>query len=190
VTDDGGVSRTTSRAVTASMSAEETPPAMGGHPGFYVWGTTQWHVTVNADPSWTHARAYRIVVQSDEPIVNLQQTATGGASPLVSLPTNGILQGTLLRGSIDFSFATPRSRVLTLDLWLDADGDGSMERKAELVHLGANMVPPNHPAIFPPLAIGLPAFASPPLTPSLNYQLGRVRGDFFDWIIDIRALGG
>ncbi|MDD5264766.1 MAG: PKD domain-containing protein, partial [Candidatus Bipolaricaulis sp.] len=190
--DTGGASRSTTKAVAvgAPSSGPETPPAMDGHLGFYVWGTTRWHVSVNADPSWSSPHAYRIQIYSDEPIADLQQTATGGAQPLGSLPTNGTLEGTLANGCIDFSFATPQSHVLTLNLWLDTDGNGTLEREARLVHLGANMVWPDHPAIFPPLAIGLPAFASPPLTPSQNYQLGRVRGDSFDWIIDIRTLGG
>jgi len=79
-------------------------------------------------------------------VEDLRQAAAGGAAPLAPLPTNGTMEGTLALGSIDFSFATPQSSVLTLGLELDINGDGNLEKEPLLVHLGANMVSPLTPA--------------------------------------------
>ena len=193
VTDNGGATGHVSRLVT--VSAPEVPPAMGTTGGIYVWGVTRWHVTVNADATWSNPRAYRVAISSDAPFTGLQQAVAGGASPLASLPGDGrdaVLAGTLGTGSIDFSFGTPNSTTLTLDLYLDENGDGTLERDALRVHLGASMVSPVVSSTFPPLLIGLPQFSSPPLTPSLNYRLGRVHAtlDIILWVTDIRTLGG
>ncbi|MCK4681701.1 PKD domain-containing protein, partial [Candidatus Bipolaricaulota bacterium] len=68
VSDNQGLTHTTSRTVVISSSAPPPPwggatggePPMGGTPGIFVWGTNTWHITVNAGAHWTSAHSYRL----------------------------------------------------------------------------------------------------------------------------------
>jgi len=199
VTDNEGASDTESKSFYVSLTGEGIPgrPDMGGQPGIYVWGDHRWHVTVNSDPSWTGPHPYRIVI-STVPVEDFEQAVEGGAVPLAPFPppleSNGYqrtFEGEITNGRIDFSFAVPTSTTLFLSLQLDIDSDGRLEESASFIYLGDRMVNPTSRII--PLIIGLPAGASPPLVPSMDYRLGRPMrppAEDIDWITTIRALEG
>jgi PKD repeat protein len=182
VIDDDGLSSTTTRAIVVS-SGGGTPiggePPMGRTPGFFVWGTDSWHITVNAGAGWVAPRGYRIELRTDGSFQNVGQTTDSGsgAPPVAPMgvlpaPTEGgkslIYEGSLQIGSIDHTFRIPASQSMWLHLQLDVNGDGELETSSGFVHLRYSMVnPPTSPFV-----VGLPSGSTAELTPRLDFRIG------------------
>ncbi len=173
VIDNDGLSSTTTQPIVVS-SGGGAPP-MGSIPGFFVWGTDSWHVTVNAGAGWAGLRDYRIELRTDGSFQNVGQTSgSGQAAPMGVLPapTEGgktlVYEGSLQSGSIDHTFRIPDSQSMWLNLQLDIDGDGNLETSSSFVYLRYSMVnPPTSPFV-----VGLPSGSSAELTPSVDFRIG------------------
>jgi PKD repeat protein len=182
VIDNDGLSSTTTQPIVVS-SGSGTPiggePPMGWTPGFFVWGTDSWHITVNAGAGWAGSRNYRIELRTDGSFQNAGQTTDSGsgAAPVAPLgilptPTEGgktlIYEGSLQTGSIDHTFRIPGSKSMWLHLQLDIDGDGELETSSGFVRLRYSMVnPPTSPFV-----VGLPSGSTAELTPRLDFRIG------------------
>ena len=150
---------------------------MGATPGFFVWGTDSWHITVNAAANWSGPRSYRIELRTDGSFQDVGQTSdsdSGSAAPMGITPTPTeagktlIYEGSLESGSIDHTFRIPDSQSLWLHLELDLDGDGERESSPGIVYLRYSMVnPPTSPFV-----VGLPGGSTAELTPSLDFRIG------------------
>jgi PKD repeat protein len=182
VIDNDGLSSTTTQPIVVS-SGGGTPiggsPPMGSTPGFFVWGTDSWHITVNAGAGWVGPHNYRIELRTDGSFQNVGQTTDSGpgATPVAPLgilptPTEGgrtlIYEGSLQTGRIDHTFRIPDSQSMWLHLQLDVDGDGDLETSSSFVYLRYSMVnPPTSPFV-----VGLPSGSTAKLTPSLDFRIG------------------
>ncbi len=182
VIDNDGLSSTTTQPIVVS-SGGGTPiggePPMGSIPGFFVWGTNSWHITVNAGAGWVGPHNYRIELRTDGSFQDVGQTTDSGsgaapAAPMGILPTPTeggktlIYEGSLQTGSIDHTFRIPDSQSMWLHLQLDIDGDGDLETSSGFVYLRYSMVnPPTSPFV-----VGLPRGSTVELTPSLDFRIG------------------
>jgi PKD repeat protein len=180
VIDDDGLSSTTTQPIVVS-SGGGTPiggePAMGSTPGFFVWGTNSWHITVNARAGWVGPHDYRIELRTDGSFQDVGQTSDSGPGQVAPMgifptPTAGgktlIYEGSLQTGSIDHTFRIPDSQSMWLHLQLDIDGDGDLETSSAFVYLRYSMVnPPTSPFV-----VGLPSGSTAELTPSLDFRIG------------------
>jgi len=205
VSDNQGLTHTTSRTVVISSSAPPPPwggatggePPMGGTPGIFVWGTNTWHITVNAGAHWTSAHSYRLEFRTDKSFSGVNQATSGGVVPLgvIPTPTEGgktlIFEGSLQNGSVDYTFTAPESGSIWMSLKLDIDGNGTLDESPSFVYLRTFMVHP--PQV--PFVVGLQKGDSGPLVPSINFRIGTaltyttsVR--FIMWLTDIATLEG
>ncbi len=181
VQDNDAATDSTSRTIIVSGGGG-TPggePPMGSIPGFFVWGTNSWHITVNAGAGWVGPHNYRIELRTDGSFQDVGQTTDSGsgmapASPMGILPTPAeggktlIHEGSLQTGSIDHTFRIPDSQSMWLHLQLDTDGDGDLETSSGFVYLRYSMVnPPTSPFV-----VGLPSGSTAELTPSLDFRIG------------------
>ncbi len=202
VVDNDGLSSSTTQPITVSAGGTSPggEPPMGSTPGFFVWGTDSWHVTVNAGAGWAMPHSYRIELRTDGSFQNVGQTSdTGGgqAAPMGVVPTPTeagkvlIYEGSLQTGSIDHTFRIPGSQTMWLRLELDIDGDGELERSSSFVYLRYAMVnPPTSPFV-----VGLPDGSTAELTPSLNFKIGNAisytaTARFVYWTTTISNLEG
>ena len=78
------------------------------------------------------------------------------------------LEGKVEASAVTYTFQVAGSSSIYMDLALDTDGDGYVNRSTGFVRLGQSMVtaPRN------PLVIGKPDGYFGALTPNLNYKLG------------------
>ena len=196
VTDDDGdsASADTSLSVTNPGGPAPSFPPIDVGPGIYVWGTDAWHITVKGDPAWTTHHAFEVGFSSDQPLTSWTQSVGGGASPVTGLPSksqrySGNLTGAVTNGTVDIAFSAPNSETLSMRLKFDFDGDGRLDQDADFVFLVVDNRAVHPPLV--PLLIGLPRdSSSPPLTPSMNYRLGKldVRADppIVRWLFNVR----
>ncbi|MDD5219154.1 MAG: PKD domain-containing protein [Candidatus Bipolaricaulis sp.] len=175
VTDGTGLQNSTTQMITvASTPAPSGTPVMGTTPGFFIWGTDTWHVTVNAGSGWSAARAYRIELRTDGVFSTVNQTATTGVAPmgLVPTPTTGnktlIFEGTLKTGNVDYTFTVPGATSLWFSLKLDADGNGTLDSTPSFIYLRAAKVRP----VVTPFVVGLPSGYTGDLVPSIDFRIG------------------
>jgi PKD repeat protein len=184
VIDNDGLSSTTTQPIVVT-SGGGTPiggaPPMGWTPGFFVWGTDAWHITVNAGAGWAGPRNYRIELRTDGSFQDVGQTTDSGSggAPVAPLgilptptPTEGgktlIYEGSLQTGSIDHTFRIPNSKSMWLHLQLDIDGNGQMETSSSFVYLRHSMVnPPTSPFV-----VGLRSEGAVALTPGFDFWVG------------------
>ncbi|MCI2425401.1 PKD domain-containing protein, partial [Candidatus Acetothermia bacterium] len=173
------------------------PPTMVGIPGFFVWGTDRWNITINAGTGWTIPRRYRIEVQTDGTFHDVARTLPPGVAPvgIVPAPIDGgkrlIFEGDLITGLLTYSFTVPNSETIWMRLQLDIDGDGRLDESSRFIYLGPRMVRPPHT----PFVVGLPDGHPGPLVPTLNFRIGTAITytavmRFIIWITTIHALGG
>jgi len=179
VIDNDGLSSSVTQPIVVSSGGTSPggQPPMGSTPGFFVWGSNSWHVTVNAGAGWTGPHDYRIELRTDGSFQNVGQTSDSGsgqAAPMgiVPTPTEGgktlVYEGSLQTGYIDHTFRIPDSQSMWLRLELDIDGDGDLETSSGFVYLRYSMVnPPTSPFV-----VGLPRGSSAELTPSLDFRIG------------------
>jgi len=193
VIDDDGLSSTMTRPIAVSSGGGEVPgggtPPTGTAPGFFVWGSDSWHITLHAGGGWMAARAYRIELRTDGAFESVGQaisspegpetpeTPEGSATPtspmgVIPTPIDGgktlIYEGSVQGGGIDHEFRVPGSQSLWIQLQLDIDGDGDLDTSPSFVYLrGARVNPPTSPFV-----VGLPSGSSAELTPSLDFRIG------------------
>ncbi len=172
VTDLVGSTGIRSLPLVIGPSSIPGMPAMGNVPGIYVWGTDTWRITVNGSPLWTSSRPYRIELRTDG--VFLSATSGPGVSPMGLVPTQTaegwklILEGSVGSTAQSYAFQAAGASSIYMDLALDTDGDGYVNRSTGFVRLGQSMVSvPRNPVV-----IGKPDGYYGALMPNLNYKLG------------------
>lgn len=199
VIDNRGLSAAVSRTIAVGRSGGDTSsgvPNMGTTAGIYVWGTDEWHVTVNAGVGWTSPRAFRIELRTDGGFSAVDQSSRGVA-PLGILPAPSlagktlILEGSVQSGSVDYTFTVPGAESLWMSLKMDTNGNGTLDESTGFVYLRSSLV---HPPASP-FVVGLPSGYAGALMPSLNFRIGTaptytetVR--FVVWSTTIAALEG
>jgi PKD repeat protein len=198
VTDNNGLSASTTQVINVAGGGIPGQPAMGNTAGIFVWGTMgTWHITVNAGAGWMSPHSYRLELRTDGSFQGVNQSTSGGVVPLGVIPTptdSGktlVFNGSLQAGSADYTFTVPSSKSVWMSLKLDINGDGMLDEAGSFVYLRTMMV--HSPAA--PFVVGLPSGSSGPLVPSMNFRIGRaltysstVR--FIMWMTDINTLEG
>jgi PKD repeat protein len=171
VTDNQGATGQTTQPVIVAVAGPPGMPPMGV-PGIYVWGTDIWRITVNGAFTWVTPRMYRIELRTDGEFVNVATDA--GAVPLGLIPepvSEGwrlVFEGSVASGRITHSFQVRNATSIYLDLRLDMDGNGTLDRSQGFVRLRQLMVsPPTNP-----LVVGSPEGHTGALVPSLNFRIG------------------
>jgi len=175
VTDNDGL--TASATQTIYISASSGPagaPAMGTTPGFFVWGTDRWHITVNAGAGWVTPHSYEIELRTDGTFEDINDPSGTPVIPLGLTPTpvgggwTVTFSGSILSGSVDYTFRVPTSDSVWMRLRLDYDGDGDLEESTSFIYLGNGLVnPPNVPMV-----VGLPRGSTAELLPTIDYRVG------------------
>ncbi|MBC7093261.1 PKD domain-containing protein [Candidatus Bipolaricaulota bacterium] len=172
VMDNMGATGQTTRPVTVGWTGIPGMPPMFGIPGIYVWGTDTWRITVNGASTWTTPHAYRIELRTDGQFVGVSTEA--GPSPLGLIPeptTEGwrlVFEGSVVSNRVTYAFQVTGATSIYLDLRLDMDGDGNLDRSSGFVRLRQLMVsPPTNP-----LVVGVPEGYTGALVPSLNFRIG------------------
>ena len=175
VVDNGGLSSTITQGIIIAVGGIPGGPPMGTTPGIFVWGTTTWHITVNAGAGWVNPHSYRLELRTDGSFKGVNQSTSGGVVPLgvIPAPTDSgktlVFDGSLQAGSVDYMFTVPDSKSVWMSLKLDINGDGTLDESESFVYLRTMMVHP--PAA--PLVVGLPSGSSGPLVPSMNFRIGQ-----------------
>jgi PKD repeat protein len=172
VTDNAGAMSSRSLPVIVGPPATPGMPAMGNVPGIYVWGTDSWRITVNGWPLWSSPRKYRIELRTDGAFLNAASGAGVAPMGLTPVPTDQgwklTLEGTVGANAVSYSFQAAGASSIYMDLALDTDGDGYVNRSTGFVRLGQSMAAsPRNPVV-----IGKPEGYFGALIPSLNYRLG------------------
>ncbi len=171
VTDNQGATGQTTQVVVVAPAGPPGMPSMTV-PGIYVWGTDTWRITVNGSGMWVTPRGYRIELRTDGQFINVSSDA--GPYPLGLVPepvSEGwriVFEGTVSSGRITHSFQVRNASSIYMDLRLDMDGDGTLDRSPGFVRLrqfGVN--PPVNP-----LVVGNPEGYTGTLVPSLNFRIG------------------
>ena len=176
VTDNSGLSASTTQTITVSASGGSSTgaPAMGTTPGFFVWGSDTWHITVNAGAGWTTPHNFRIELRTDGQFTGVNEVWSGGVAPLGIIPTpttsgkTVVLESAIQTGSVDYTFTIPGAKSMWMDFKMDQNGDGTLEESTSFVYLRAFMVhPPANPFV-----VGMPSGGTGDLIPSLNFRIG------------------
>jgi len=173
IDNDGLSSSVTQPIVISTGGGPSGAPPMGNIPGIFVWGTNEWHITVNAGAGWGSPHSYRLELGTDGTFQNVNQTAGGGVAPLgiIPAPTDGgkslIFEGSLQSGSIDYTFTAPGAEKIRMSLKLDIDGDGTLDESTGFIYLRYSLV---HPP-YAPFVVGI-AEGATELTPGSDFKLG------------------
>jgi PKD repeat protein len=172
VGDDQGAIGQAQREVQVGPAGPPGMPPMDGIPGIYVWGTDTWNITVNGSPSWTMSHAYRLELRTDGAFVGV--SAEAGPAPLGLVPepvSEGwrlVFEDSVVSDRVTYTFRVTGATSIYMDLRLDMDGDGALDRSTGFVHLRQFMVnPPNSPFV-----VGSPEGYDGPFVPSLNFRIG------------------
>ncbi|HAZ27527.1 TPA: hypothetical protein DCY67_02765 [Candidatus Acetothermia bacterium] len=171
VTDNAGATGQATQPVIVAVAGRPGMPPMAV-PGIYVWGTDTWHITVNAAAGWATPRAYRVELRTDGQFINVSTDA--GPVPLGLVPTpvsegwRLVFEGSVAAAQITHMFQVRNATSIYIDLRLDMDGDGNLDRSPGFVRLRQLMVSPP----MNPLVVGSPEGHPGPLVPSLNFRIG------------------
>lgn len=171
ITDNQGATSQTTQVVSVGPVGIPGMPAMV-MPGIYVWGTDMWRVTVNGSGMWVTPRAYRIELRTDGQFINVSTDAGPTPLGLIPEPTSEgwrlVFEGSVASGRITHSFQVRNATSIYMDLQLDMDGNGTLDRSQGFVRLRQSMVnPPTNP-----LVVGSPEGYAGALMPSLNFRIG------------------
>ena len=173
VTDNLGATGQTTQPVQIAPVGIPGMPPMDGMPGIYVWGSDSWHITVNGSPTWTTPHAFRLELRTDGEFVGVTTEAGPAPLGLVPEPTSEgwrvIFDGSVVSDQVTYTFQVRGATSIYMDLKLDMDGDGDLERSPGFVHLRQFMVSP--PAN--PFVVGTPEGYSGPFVPSINFRIGQ-----------------
>ena len=172
VTDNQGATSQASQPVQVVFAGPPGMPPMDGVPGIYVWGTDTWHITVNGASTWTTPHAFRIELRTDGTFVGVSTEAGPSPLGLIPEPTDEgwklVFEGSVVSGRVTYTFQVTGASSIYMDLKLDVDGDGDLERSPGFVHLRQFMVnPPSNPFV-----VGTPEGYSGPFVPSINFRIG------------------
>jgi len=174
VVDNDGLTATATQSILISPVSGPSGAPMMSLPGFYIWGTDSWHVTVSAGSGWASAHSYRIELRTDGAFVDVNDEFDGGVIPLglVIEPQEGektvVFEGSLASGSVDHTFRVPDSNSIWMDLKLDMDGDGTLDQSTSFIYLRHALVnPPDAPMV-----VGLPSGSSAELLPTIDFRIG------------------
>ncbi|MGC9530023.1 MAG: PKD domain-containing protein [Candidatus Bipolaricaulaceae bacterium] len=172
ITDDRGASQQTSRPVYVAPLGIPGMPPMGGMPGIYVWGTDQWNITVNGTSGWGSPHAYRLELRTDGTFLGVSTDSGPAPLGLVPEPTEEgwrvVFDGSVSAGRVTYTFRVSGASSIYMDLRLDIDGDGDLDRSPGFVHLRQRMVsPPTNPFV-----LGVPEGYEGPFSPSLDFRIG------------------
>jgi PKD repeat protein len=180
VIDNVGLSSSLSQGILVSGTGGiPGSPPMGGIPGIFVWGTTTWHITVNAGSTWTTSRAYRLELRTDGTFQNVNQSTSGGVAPMGIVPSptqqgkSLLFEGSLQTGNVDYTFTAANAESIWMSLKLDIDGDGDLDESTGFVYLRNMMVHPPAGFFFSagvPFAVKL-AGEGVVLVPSTNFYV-------------------
>ncbi len=199
VTDNQGATGQLTQPVVVVVAGLPGMPAMTV-PGIYVWGTDTWRITINGSTAWTTPRPYRIELRTTGQFINVSTEA--GPVPLGLVPepvSEGwriVFEGSVTSGRISHSFQVRDTRPIGsndlvacvyMDLQLDTNGDGVLDRSPGFVRLRQRGVNPP----LNPFVVGSPEVGDRrTLVPSLNFQVGYalsfsefMRLVFFPWTI-------
>lgn len=171
VTDNQGATAQASQPVIVAVAGPPGMPSMPV-PGIYVWGTDTWRLTVNGAATWVTPRAYRLELRTDGQFINLSTDA--GPVPLGLVPepvSEGwriVFEGSVTTGRVTHSFQVRNATSIYMDLRLDMDGDGVLDRSPGFVRLRALGVNPP----VNPLVVGSPEGYAGALVPSINFRIG------------------
>jgi PKD repeat protein len=175
VTDDDGLTGSVTQMIVVGTSGGPVgAPLMGTTPGIFVWGTDRWHVTVNAGAGWSTPHAYRIELRTDGTFENVNDPSGSPVIPLGLTPTplggdwTVTFEGSILSGSVDYTFRVPDSTSIWMSLKLDVDGNGTLDETTSFVYLRHSLVRP--PSV--PMVVGLPRGSSDELLPGLDFRIG------------------
>ena len=175
VTDNSGLSASATQIlVVAASGGSGGAPAMGTTPGFFIWGTDLWHITVNAGAGWATPRNYRIELRTNGTFTGVNSVWSGGVAPMGIIPTpttsgkTVIFENAIQTGSVDYTFTIPGATSMWLSLKMDTNGDGTLEESTSFVYLRSLMVRPPANAFV----VGLPSGSTGNLLPSLNFRIG------------------
>ncbi len=172
VMDNQGATNSTTKTLTVLPLGIPGMPPLYGIPGIYVWGADRWHITVNGASTWTTPRSYRLELRTDGQFINVSTDA--GPVPLGLVPepvSEGwriVVEGSVTSGWVTHSFQVRNATSIYMDLRLDMDGDGTLDRSPGFVRLrqfGVN--PPVNP-----LVVGSPEGYTGALVPSVNFRIG------------------
>ncbi len=184
VTDNSGLSSSSTQTIVVSPAGggSSGAPAMGSTPGFFVWGSDSWHITVNAGAGWTAPHNFRIELRTDRygQFTGVNEVWSGGVAPMGIIPTPStsgrtvVFEASIQSGSVDYTFTIPGSKSMWLSFKMDLNGDGVLEESTSFIYLRGFMVHP--PSSWfgsgNPFVVGLPNGATGPLVPSMNFQIG------------------
>ena len=171
VTDNQGATGQTTQLIVVAVAGPPGMPSMVV-PGIYVWGTDTWRVTVNGASTWVTPRGYRLELRTDGEFINVSTDAGPMPLGLIPEPTSEgwriVFEGSVTSGRVTHSFQVRNATSIYMDLRLDMDGDGVLDRSQGFVRLrqfGVN--PPVNP-----LVVGSPEGYAGALVPSLNFRIG------------------
>lgn len=171
VTDNQGATGQASQLVVVAVAGPPGMPSMPV-PGIYVWGTDTWRLTVNGAATWMTPRSYRLELRTDGQFINVSTDA--GPVPLGLVPepvSEGwriVFEGSVTTGRVTHSFQVRNATSIYMDLRLDMDGDGVLDRSPGFVRLRALGVNPP----VNPLVVGSPEGYTGALVPSINFRIG------------------
>ncbi len=171
VTDNQGATGQASQPVIVAVAGPPGMPSMPV-PGIYVWGTDTWRLTVNGAATWMTPRSYRLELRTDGQFINVSTDA--GPVPLGLVPepvSEGwriVFEGSVTTGRVTHSFQVRNATSIYMDLRLDMDGDGVLDRSPGFVRLRAFGVNPP----VNPLVVGSPEGYTGAFIPSINFRIG------------------
>lgn len=150
ILDNSGLSATATQFVQVGSSSPDVA-------GYFVDGPSPnlLRIRVQGQNDWFFQnRAFRILLETDGVFTSVQQQGTGNAAPqgISPVPNQSTLEfnGFVGNGSVTFLVGVSNNATkVKLDLRLDTNGDGVLERQRSNVFLGAGLVnPPSNPFVL------------------------------------------
>jgi PKD repeat protein len=154
VIDNNGLADSTTQALTVGN------PLPVVTKGFVVSPLDATHIkiSVRGDQTWFIPHKYRINFFSDSTISEIRRDPPTGTAPLGIVPTPAggsslEINENISTGRIDYIIGfAPNTTKLGLELKLDLDGDGNLEKRSNFVYLTADGTvlknPPSNPMIL------------------------------------------
>ncbi len=145
VVDNGGLTHSVQRAITIGAAPPPAPsPSQGpiptGRAGIFILGeSTQLHLVVQGDSSWTTPHSFKIVMETNTCLASPSQQVQGSADGSVSIPScsDVSVSGSVGNGRIDFFLnQNGPAGAIEFNVTFDVNGDGSKERSTPYIVIG------------------------------------------------------